>query len=133
MMGKYSNPGMGGGQNIFSVGRIPTVSGYRKAKPRKSQRAKLRALSLYAAEHGLFLRVGPLLYKMDNPAGFFKRLGEVASDEKNGVFARIFIHQRYMGLARTRHFVREGYERKPLWVSVKQKAALFGDKQKEDT
>ena len=131
-MGKYSSSGMGGAQNIFSVGHIPTVSGYKAARPPKSQKSKLRALSLYTAEHGLFLRVGPLLYKMDDVAGFFKRLGEVASDEESGGFARKFIHERYISLTRQRHYVRKGYPRRPMWVSVAQKAALFGKPQKEN-
>ena len=64
-------------------------------------------------------------------AGFFKRLGEVASEESGG-FARKFIHERYISLAQTRHYVRKGYPRKPMWVSVKQKAALFGKAHKEN-
>tara|TARA_R110000744_G_scaffold327629_1_gene433346 strand:+ start:325 stop:705 length:381 start_codon:yes stop_codon:yes gene_type:complete len=124
MAGKYSGARMGGGQHIFSVGHIPRVSGYRKAKPHKSQREKLRALSLYAAEHGLFLKVGPLLYRMGDPAGFFRAVGEVASEDSGG-FALRFIHQMYARLGRKRHFVREGYERWPMWVSVAQKAAIF--------
>jgi hypothetical protein len=124
-MGKYSNPGMGGAQNIFSVGHIPTVSGYKAARSPKSQKSKLRALNLCAAEHGLFLKVGPLLYKMDDAVGFFKRLDEVASEESGG-FARKFIHQMYTNLGQQRHYVRKGYPRRPMWVSVAQKAALFG-------
>ena len=125
MAGKYSGASMGGGQHIFSVGHIPRVGAYREAKPPKSPREKLRALSLYAAEHGLFLKVGPLLYRMGDPAGFFKRLGEVASDEENGGFAIIVIHQKYADLRRRQIAVREGYERRPMWVSVAQKAAIF--------
>ena len=112
---------------MFSVGRIPTVSGYRPARSPKSQKSKLRALNLCAAEHGFFLRVGPLLYKMDDSVGFFKRLDEVASVEESGAFARRFIHQMYADLARQRHYMRKGYPRRPMWVSVKQKAVLFGN------
>jgi len=126
-MGKFSASGMGGAQNMFSVGRIPTVSGYKAARAPKSQKSKLRALNLCAVEHGLFLRVGPLLYKMDDSVGFFKRLDEVASVEESGGFARRFIHQMYADLGRQRHFVRKGYPRRPMWVSVKQKAVLFGN------
>ena len=123
-MGRNSGAGMGAAQGIFSVGHIP-MGGGRKRYPVKSQRAKLRALALYAAEHGLFLKVGPLYYKMDNPAGFFKRLGEVASDEKTGGFAIRFIHQKYAGLRRTQIAVRDGHDRRQMWVSVAQKSALF--------
>ena len=129
-MGKNSGAGMGAAQGIFSVGHIP-MGGGRERYPDKSHQAKLRALALYAAEHGLFLKVGPLLYKMDDAAGFFKRLGEVASEESGG-FARKFIHERYISLAQTRHYVRKGYPRKPMWVSVKQKAVLFGKAHKEN-
>ena len=124
-MGKFSNSGMGPGQNMFSVGHIPKVSGYKRRKPLKSQRSKLRALKLYAAEHGLFLKVGPLLYKMDNPAGFFNRLDAAASEQETGGFARKFIHQMHASLGRERLFVKKGFARKPLWVSVKQKEAIF--------
>ena len=130
-MGKYSSSGMGGAQNIFSVGHIPTVSGYKAARSPKSQKSKLRALNLCAAEHGLFLKVGPLLYRMDDAVGFFKRLEEVASEESGG-FARKFIHQMYADLARQRHYMRKGYPRRPMRVTVAQKAALFGKSQKEN-
>jgi len=63
---------------------------------------------------------------MDDSVGFFKRLEEVASEEGGG-FARRFIHQMYADLGRQRHFVRKGYPRRPMWVSVKQKAVLFGN------
>ena len=125
MVGRYSNSGMGAAQNIFSVGHIPSTTGYKKSP--KSQKSKLRALSLYAVEHGLFLRVGPLLYKTDDSVGFFKRLDEVASVEETGAFARRFIHQMYQKMLKQRHYVEKGYPRRPMWVSVKQKAALFGN------
>lgn len=123
-MGRNSGAGMGAAQGILSVGHIP-MGGGRKRYPAKRHQAKLRALSLYAAEHGLFLKVGPLLYEMDDAAGFFKRLGEVASDEKNGVFAMKFIHQKYADLRRRQIAVRDGHERRQMWVSVSQKSALF--------
>ena len=125
-MGKYSNSGMGSAQNMFSVGHLPRVSGYGRKRPPKSQKAKLRALNLCAAEHGLFLKVGPLLYQMDDSIGFFKRLDEAASEESGG-FARRFIHQMFKKLVQQRHYVEKGHPRRPMWVSVKQKAALFGN------
>ena len=126
-MGKFSNSGMGPGQNMFSVGHIPKVSGYKRAQPLKSQKSKLRALKLYAAEYGLFLKVGPLLYRADNPAEFFRRLDAAASEQETGGFARKILHQMYGSLGRERHFVKKGFARRPLWVSVKQKAAIFRD------
>ncbi len=127
-MGKFSNSGMGPGQNMFSVGHIPKVSGYKRAQPPKSQQSKLRALKLYAAEHGLFLKVGPLLYKTDNPAEFFRRLDAAASEQETGGFARKILHQMYAGMVgRGRLQVKKGSARRPLWVSAKQKAAIFRD------
>ena len=73
-MGKYSNPGMGPGQAIFNVGRIPPVSGSRLGQ-RRSEKTKLRALRMYAAKHGMFLKVGnlkngePLLYPIKDIVG----------------------------------------------------------------
>ena len=127
-MGKFSNSGMGPGQNMFSVGHIPKVSGYKRAQPLKSQKSKLRALKLYAAEHGLFLKVGPLRYKMDNPAEFFRRLDAAASEQESGGFARKILHQMYAGMVgRGRLQAKKGSARRPLWVSAKQKAAIFRD------
>ena len=130
-MGKYSNSGMGAAQRIFNVGHIPSV--HARKRPPKSQKAKLRALNLCAAEHGLFLKVGPLLYQMDDSIGFFKRLDEAASEESGGVARRV-IHQMFKKLVQQRHYVEKGHPRRPMWVSVKQKAVLFGSpvQQKEN-
>ena len=128
MMGKYSSQGMGTAQKIISVGHVPSI---RKKLPR-SQKAKIRALKLYAVEHGLFLKVGPLLYPMGDSLGFLNRLDEVAAEKETGGVARRFIHEMYNKIPQQNHYVRLGRPRREMWVSVKQKAALFGNKQKED-
>ena len=111
---------------MFSVGRIPKVSGHLQRKPPKSQNLKMRALRLCAAEHGLFLKVGPLLYEMGDAAGFLKRLDAAAAEQETGGFARRLIHQMYGDLKQQSYFVENGHARRPMWVSVKQKAAAFG-------
>ena len=110
----------------MAVGKIPRVSGCLQRKPLKSQKLKMRALRLCAAEHGLFLKVGPLLYEMGDAAGVLKRLDAAAAEQETGGFARRLIHQMHSNLRRQSHFVEKGHERNPMWVSVKQKAAALG-------
>ena len=130
-MGKYSNPGMGAGQYIFSVGSIPRVSGHGRRRPPRSTKSKLRVVRVYAAQYGLFLNVGklkngePLLYPIKDIVGFFKKMEEAMEGDS---FGNAIIHRMYGHIGRQRHFVmHEGRKdsRKPLWISIKQKDYLF--------
>ena len=126
-MGRYSGSGMGAAQSILSVGNMPRVSGHKERKPRRSRKSRVRMIRVYAAQHGLFLRVGKLkngeflLYPIKDVVGFFKMLEEAAEEN---TFARLIIRRMYGHIGRQQHFMGKGRARSPLWISTEQKKLL---------
>jgi len=129
-MGKYSNPGMGAGQQIFDMGHI---RGFDKAKRKKpSQKTRLRQLKLFVSEYGMWLRVGklkngkPLLYPMKDPMKFLDRFveGLEQTNPTNKIAHDIFKKLNGSMLSQI-YWKRKGCEPEGLWISIKQKDYLF--------